>query len=38
MIRFFDSRSKQSFPVFWILGGLGGLGFVILGGFLIHSY
>lgn len=35
---FFDSRDKQSYPVFWILGSLGGVGFTLLGGFLIYSF
>ena len=36
--RFFDSRAKQSFPMFWIFGSLGGLGFVFMGGLFIYSY
>ena len=34
----FDCRRKQSFPVFWILESLGGLGFVFMGGCIIHAY
>jgi len=37
-MRFFDSRAKQSFPMFWIFGSLGGLGFVFMGGLLIYGY
>ena len=37
-MRFFDSRAKQSFPMFWIFGSLGGLGFVFAGGLLIYGY
>lgn len=33
-----DCRRKQSFPVFWILGSLGGPGFVFMGGCIIHAY
>ena len=35
---FFDCRAKQSFPVFWIFGGLGGLGFALLGGCFTYTY
>ena len=33
-----DCRAKQSFPLFWVFGSLGGLGFAFAGGFIIHGY
>ncbi len=33
-----DSRRKQSFPLFWIFGSLAGIGFVIMGGCIIHAF
>ena len=35
---FLDCRTKQSFPAFWIAGSIAGLGFVVMGGFIIHSF
>ena len=33
-----DSRRKRSFPLFWILGGLIGPGFIVMGCLIIHSF
>ena len=33
-----DCRKKQSFPAFWILGSLVGLGFILMGGCIIYSF
>ncbi len=33
-----DSRRKRSFPLFWILGGIVGLGFIVMGCLIIHSF
>ena len=37
-MRFFDSRSKQSFSLFWIFGSLVGLGFVFMGCCIIYAF